>query len=93
MLKSLWASNFIYFYTFHGLKRLSGEKATQNARKDLLIASIAGIVNVLTTTPLWVVNTRLKMKGVKNQEKVNYKGLLGGCKRKVRENARECLRI
>jgi len=23
-----------------------------------------GIINVLTTTPLWVVNTRLKMKGI-----------------------------
>lgn len=25
---------------------------------------ILGIINVLTTTPLWVVNTRLKMKGI-----------------------------
>jgi hypothetical protein len=25
---------------------------------------LAGIVNVFTTTPLWVVNTRLKMKGL-----------------------------
>ena len=25
---------------------------------------ISGIINVLTTTPLWVVNTRLKMRGL-----------------------------
>lgn len=25
---------------------------------------ITGVINVLTTTPLWVVNTRLKMRGI-----------------------------
>ena len=25
---------------------------------------VPGVINVLATTPLWVVNTRLKMKGV-----------------------------
>ncbi|XP_011866134.1 PREDICTED: peroxisomal membrane protein PMP34 isoform X2 [Vollenhovia emeryi] len=63
VLQSLCASNFIYFYTFHGLKELRS-KRNQTASSDLLIASIAGVINVLTTTPLWVVNTRLKMKGV-----------------------------
>lgn len=29
-----------------------------------LSLSYAGVINVLTTTPLWVVNTRLKMKGI-----------------------------
>uniref|UniRef100_L7LY44 Putative peroxisomal membrane protein pmp34 n=1 Tax=Rhipicephalus pulchellus TaxID=72859 RepID=L7LY44_RHIPC len=32
---------------------------------DLLLAAVAGVVNVLTTTPLWVVNTRIKMQGAK----------------------------
>lgn len=77
MLKSLWTSNFVYFYTFHGLKLLNKDKEAQNAARDLLLASIAGIVNVFTTTPLWVVNTRLKMAGLKNQKKVDYKGLVG----------------
>ncbi|KAH0955195.1 hypothetical protein HN011_010536 [Eciton burchellii] len=63
VLQSLCASNFVYFYTFHGLKELRG-KRNQTIGSDLLIASIAGIINVLTTTPLWVVNTRLKMRGV-----------------------------
>jgi len=30
----------------------------------LMYMFILGVINVLTTTPLWVVNTRLKMKGV-----------------------------
>lgn len=64
VLESLCASNFVYFYTFHGLKALRATSADQNAGRDLLLASVAGVINVLTTTPLWVVNTRLKMKGV-----------------------------
>ncbi|KYN27128.1 Peroxisomal membrane protein PMP34 [Trachymyrmex cornetzi] len=63
VLQSLCASNFVYFYTFHGLKELRS-KRNQTAGSDLLLASIAGVINVLITTPLWVVNTRLKMRGV-----------------------------
>lgn len=63
VLQSLCASNFVYFYTFHGLKVLRS-KRNQTASSDLVIASIAGVINVLTTTPLWVVNTRLKMRGI-----------------------------
>ncbi|XP_025163208.1 peroxisomal membrane protein PMP34 [Harpegnathos saltator] len=63
VLQSLCASNFVYFYTFHGLKELRSRR-NQTAGSDLLLASIAGVINVLTTTPLWVVNTRLKMRGV-----------------------------
>ncbi|XP_032674546.1 peroxisomal membrane protein PMP34 [Odontomachus brunneus] len=63
VLQSLCASNFVYFYTFHGLKELRSRR-NQTAGSDLLLASIAGVINVLTTTPLWVVNTRLKMRGI-----------------------------
>ncbi|KAI4480424.1 hypothetical protein M0802_012967 [Mischocyttarus mexicanus] len=82
VLQSLCASNFVYFYTFHGLKMLRSRR-NQTAGNDLLVASIAGVINVLTTTPLWVVNTRLKMKGVNNVDEKNnndyntlYDGLL-----------------
>ncbi|XP_021933842.1 peroxisomal membrane protein PMP34 isoform X3 [Zootermopsis nevadensis] len=89
VLESLCASNFVYFYTFHGLKALGATSAHQNARRDLLLASLAGVVNVLTTTPLWVVNTRLKMKGLGSRtgrgstEHVadQYSGLLDGLKK------------
>lgn len=60
VLYSLFASGFVYFYSFHGLRRVAGEKS---AVKDLAIGAVAGAINVLTTTPLWVVNTRIKMQG------------------------------
>lgn len=82
VLQSLCASNFVYFYTFHGLKTLRSA-TNQTAGNDLLVASIAGVINVLTTTPLWVVNTRLKMRGIeyvpeKNNNDYNtlYDGLV-----------------
>ncbi|XP_035786515.1 peroxisomal membrane protein PMP34-like [Anopheles albimanus] len=79
VLQSLCISNFVYFYTFHSLKALraasvaGGPGAGQSALGDLLLGSLAGVVNVLTTTPFWVVNTRLKMKGIDQQHR-----LLGG---------------
>ncbi|KAG9509148.1 Peroxisomal membrane protein PMP34, partial [Fragariocoptes setiger] len=82
VLYSLFCSGFVNFYTFHGLRRIAGEKT---AIKDLLIGAIAGTVNVLTTTPLWVVSQRLKMKGAKVREgdehllkNSEYHGLLDG---------------
>jgi len=74
VLQSLCASNFIYFYTFHGLKLMQGKEMPSSAGRDLLLASIAGVVNVLSTTPLWVVNTRIKMQDKKNKSR--YRGLL-----------------
>ncbi|XP_028842445.1 peroxisomal membrane protein PMP34 isoform X1 [Denticeps clupeoides] len=62
---SLCCSNFVYFYCFHSLKAswLHGQRVT--AGKDLAAGVMAGVVNVLVTTPLWVVNTRLKLQGAK----------------------------
>ncbi|XP_012265165.1 peroxisomal membrane protein PMP34 [Athalia rosae] len=80
VLQSLCASNFVYFYTFHGLKILRSSRH-QSAGNDLLMASIAGVINVLTTTPLWVVNTRLKMKGIEThseQSKSEFNTLYEG---------------
>ena len=62
VLYSLFASGFVYFYSFHGIRRITGEKT---ALKDLAVGAAAGAINVLTTTPLWVVNTRIKMQGSK----------------------------
>ncbi|XP_012680431.2 peroxisomal membrane protein PMP34 [Clupea harengus] len=63
---SLCCSNFVYFYCFHSLKAgwLQGQRAASPGR-DLITGVIAGVVNVLVTTPLWVVNTRLKLQGAK----------------------------
>ena len=62
VLYSLFASGFVYFYSFHGLRRIAGDKT---AAKDLAIGAVAGAINVFTTTPLWVANTRIKMQGAK----------------------------
>lgn len=81
-------SNFIYFYTFHGLKQiLVGPNAKQSASKDLVFACLSGALNVFVTNPLWVVNSKLKMqgKGTGNLQgysdtapKIKYKGVLDG---------------
>jgi len=88
VIQSLCVSNFIYFYTFHSLKKMVGNR--QSIYKDLVLGSVAGIINVLTTTPLWVVNTRIKLQGVrwKSQKRVHehhYKGVLDGLATIVKE--------
>lgn len=55
-------------------------RSAASALRDLMLGSVAGTINVLTTTPLWVVNTRIKMQGlpsVDNQHKLRYNGLIG----------------
>lgn len=78
VLESLCVSNFVYFYTFHCLKssiRLKESSATL----DLIFGMLAGVVNVLGTTPCWVVNTRLKLVAAHGgQNSVEYSNLLEG---------------
>ncbi|XP_059216072.1 peroxisomal membrane protein PMP34 isoform X2 [Stomoxys calcitrans] len=83
VLQSLCISNFVYFYSFHCLKALSmgSDRSQQSALKDLMLGAVAGIINVFSTTPFWVVNTRLRMRDVAGtSEEVNkyYKSLLSG---------------
>ncbi|KAI5716824.1 hypothetical protein M8J76_012968 [Diaphorina citri] len=84
MVKSLYTSNFVYFYSFHALKSVKGSGGESSIVTDLCLSSIAGIINVLTTTPLWVVNTRLK---VSNQ----YSGLLHGLNKIYKEEGASAL--
>lgn len=86
VLQSLCLSNFVYFYTFHSLRTLSGATsptATPSPLRDLIIGMIAGAINVLATTPVWVVNTRLKTKepagnSVGSKSLLPYTNLLEG---------------
>lgn len=41
-LQAVAASNFVYFYAFHGLKHLLGSSDQQSATKDLAFACLAG---------------------------------------------------
>jgi adenine nucleotide transporter 17 len=80
VLESLCVSNFVYFYSFHGLKSYVSDKIPASALRDLFLGSVAGTINVLTTTPLWVVNTRMKMQGLPTsdgQPRAKYNNLLG----------------
>lgn len=69
VLQSLWISNFVYFYSFHTLKALCTSPPTpggaggvgSTAFRDLCLGTVAGITNVLISTPFWVVATRMKM--------------------------------
>lgn len=68
---SLGASNFVYFYTYNAFKAVyrnvvvGDKKADIGAVTNLLIASTAGVINVLATTPLWVAGTRLTVQNKK----------------------------
>jgi len=82
VLISLAVSNFVYFYANNLLKVLvkkySGTKGDITIIQNLLIASIAGVINVLLTCPLWVANTRLKLQfkgGKKDGKEKHYKGM------------------
>ncbi|KAM4721841.1 peroxisomal membrane protein PMP34 [Rhinophrynus dorsalis] len=65
VISSICCSNFVYFYTYNSLKALWIKGSVATTGKDLTIGFMAGVVNVLITTPLWVVNTRLKLQGAK----------------------------
>ncbi|XP_035470376.2 peroxisomal membrane protein PMP34 isoform X1 [Scophthalmus maximus] len=88
---SLCCSNFVYFYCFHSLKAnwLKGKQSAPST--DLIVGITAGIVNVLITTPLWVVNTRLKLQGSKFRnadiQMTNYSGILDAFVQIVRDES------
>jgi len=89
VLTSLAVSNFVYFYTNNLLKvmlrKVTGTK-TISIGVNLFVASLAGVVNVMLTCPLWVANTRIKLqKNVKDQDGKSkpYKGLFD-CMTRIR---------
>eukprot|EP00118_Oscarella_pearsei_P003643 m.15161 g.15161 ORF g.15161 m.15161 type:complete len:311 (+) comp26224_c0_seq2:66-998(+) len=66
VLTSISCANFVYFYAFNGLKRLLRRRGIQSSPwTDLAVGSLAGVVNVLTTSPLFVANTRMKLQGAR----------------------------
>jgi adenine nucleotide transporter 17 len=79
---ALAASNFVYFYQYNGLKAMvqkiavrQGKPKDLSVNMNLVIATVAGVINVLTTTPLWVVSTRLSVQRTGGSTLSSYKGL------------------
>lgn len=68
---SLGASNFVYFYVYNAFKTIyrkliaKSDNVVIDPITNLAIASLAGVVNVLSTTPLWVAGTRLSVQSTK----------------------------
>ncbi|KAI3359237.1 hypothetical protein L3Q82_002757 [Scortum barcoo] len=80
VISSLCCSNFVYFYTFNTLKKLTASgPGKSRPGKDLLMGVVSGVVNVILTTPMWVVNTRLKLQGAKfrneDLQQTQYRGI------------------
>jgi len=76
-LISLYVSNFVFFYA-NNLFKVLVRKYTQKEvtiLQNLAISSMAGVVNVLLTCPLWVANTQLKLQSKKATSEQTYNGL------------------
>ncbi|GAB5369085.1 hypothetical protein AAMO2058_001375000 [Amorphochlora amoebiformis] len=79
---AIGCSNFVYFYTYNLLKLLykkqTGKRLTPGF--NVLIASTAGVANVLLTSPFWTVNTRLVVQRKKSMQKKKtsqrYEGIM-----------------
>lgn len=76
VLISLAASGFVYFYSFYGLRMVFSNANKPSPVNDLLIGSVAGVINIMITAPLWTLNTRIRMQN--SQCESNYKGILDG---------------
>lgn len=86
---ALAASNFVYFYFYNGIRavvqKVQGSKEISTGR-SLLLATVAGVINVLTTTPFWVVSTRLSVQQRKaDLNRDQYRGMWDGLTRIARE--------
>ena len=73
VVTTLGISNYVFFYALNMVKgtlaaRSDGNNNNSKA-KSLLASSLAGIINVLLTNPLWVANLRI-VKGMKSKSSV-----------------------
>jgi len=81
---SLGASNFVYFFHYQAFKSIykrliaKQENIVIDPFTNLAIASAAGVINVLITTPLWVAGTRLSVQDKKSKDEVEkpYTGIV-----------------
>ena len=74
VMLSMSLSNFIFFYAHEAVKNIifsnQAKNTAKGAGKALLASTLAGVVNVLVTNPLWVATLRIQI-GSNNSENVN----------------------
>ena len=61
---ALGCSNFVYFYAYNLLKVMIQVRTKRkiNPIMNLSVGAVAGVINVLATTPLWMVSTQLAVQ-------------------------------
>jgi len=61
---ALGVSNFVYFYCYNMLKVIVQKKTNMviTPFTNLAVGAVAGVINVLFTTPLWMVSTQLAVQ-------------------------------
>lgn len=81
----LGCSNFVYFYLYNGLraallaqKRRRGKPQEISAKLNLILSSLAGTVNVMVTSPLWVAAMRITTQQRKpsTEKQQEFQGVL-----------------
>ena len=68
VVSTLAISNYVFFYALSMMKKILASRGDGNDNsktKSLVASSLAGIINVLLTNPLWVSNLRI-VKGMKS---------------------------
>lgn len=63
VITTLALSNFVFFYAHETIKRMLQHRSLI---RSLLASTLAGVVNVLVTNPLWVANIRIMVQGQNN---------------------------
>ena len=86
---ALGCSNFVYFYSYHCLKIIVQNRYELDSIdpvSNLTVGAVAGVINVLLTTPLWAVSTRLAVQAKKGLRKGSkpYLGMIDGLTRMCR---------
>lgn len=77
---ALGTSNFVYFYVYNMLKVIVQKRtnAVITPFVNLAVGAVAGVVNVLMTTPLWMVSTKLATQKPNAGGEKPMKGMIDG---------------
>jgi len=76
VVSTLAISNYVFFYALSMMKKILASRGDGNDNsktKSLVASSLAGIINVLLTNPLWVSNLRI-VKGMKSPVRRTQEG-------------------